>query len=149
MYLFFNTRQLLTDNLYAISNYIITKKSSYIMIISVLDFIFNCNTKSTFIVNLNSYKLNMLSNIALLIFMATFILSLYRNSSIYIEVYTFNLNALSLYLWIGFHIVTRRNNYYLLSNTDVLFDNCSAYSLNNSKFFSKNMIRRYLIILNK
>ena len=134
--------------LYQITNYyycIITKWRFYIVTNSWIDLIQNHTKDCSFLYinNIYTYQSTSLLHSGLIIFII--ILLLYSNFTVYIEVHSFNSYALSMYLWMGSQIINKRPYYYNLfcspySNT--------AYSLNNSRFFTKNILRRYIMLIN-
>lgn len=96
-----------------------------------------------------SYTSICFKNSTLLLFVVLYFL--YKKSYFCLEVNTFNINAFSLYFWLGYQILYQRNYYYHSFDNQVIVTRFSytAYTLSLSKFYCKNMLRRTLILLNK
>nr|YP_010199473.1 hypothetical protein LK036_pgp034 [Gracilariopsis tenuifrons]UAD89331.1 hypothetical protein [Gracilariopsis tenuifrons] len=87
-----------------------------------------------------NYKAFIRANIFSKYFLQMFIILIINLVST-LELNVINLQALSLYYWVGFSIINKRSSYY--SCVDFA---SSAYLLINFKSKSKNLLRRYLLI---
>nr|BCB15000.2 hypothetical protein [Grateloupia asiatica] len=84
-----------------------------------------------------------LVNPGLLIFSIYSLFHIRFTSILVLEVSACNLKAFSLYYWLGFQLIRRRNGYY---NTNYIHNvSNTAYILVNTKVSSRNILARYLL----
>ena len=82
-------------------------------------------------------------NPGLLIFSIYSLLYIRFTSILVLEVSACNLNAFSLYYWLGFQLIRRRNSYYNTNYINMISN--TAYILVNTKVSSENILTRYLL----
>ena len=93
------------------------------------------------ITGLSSYKLTRSQSYSFILF-AIYIVrhcNYYKKQTLFIETKHTNYKALSLYMWVGFHIVQQRNKYYFEKKI-------YGISLLINKVQTKNLWRRFLIL---
>lgn len=93
------------------------------------------------VIELSNYKLTKLQSYSFIIFTIYLILYCkhYKKQILFIETKYTNYEALSLYTWIGCHVIQQRSKYYVK-------ENIHAVSLFLNKIQTKNLWRRFLIL---
>jgi hypothetical protein len=93
------------------------------------------------ITGLSSYKLTQSQSYSFILFTIYIIwhFNYYKKQTLFIETKYTNYEALSLYIWIGFHLIQQRNKYYFEKKIH-------GISLLMNKVQTKNLWRRFLIL---
>jgi hypothetical protein len=93
------------------------------------------------ITGLSSYKLIRSQSYSFILFTIYIIWhsNYYKKQTLFIETKYTNYEALSLYIWIGFHVIQQRNKYYFEKKIH-------GISLLMNKVQTKNFWRRFLIL---
>nr|YP_009511334.1 hypothetical protein [Gracilariopsis longissima]AXI97211.1 hypothetical protein [Gracilariopsis longissima]UAD89127.1 hypothetical protein [Gracilariopsis longissima] len=119
--------------------YILNLRFDYVLIFCIFSYLI-MNDQYIYFYYICNYKAFIRANAVSKYFLQIFIILIINLVST-LELNIINLQALSLYYWLGFSIINKRSSYY----SSVNFVS-SAYLLINVKSRSKNLLRRYLII---
>lgn len=125
--------------------YLITEFPFYVIVNSLI-YITVTNLVNICIDHVYNYTSICLKNSTLFLLILSCLL--HTKSFAYMEIHTFNINAFSLYLWLGYQILHKRLGYYFKNEKVFNTNSYAAYTLTNKKFHCKNMLRRVLVLLN-
>nr|YP_008144811.1 hypothetical protein [Grateloupia taiwanensis]AGO19790.1 hypothetical protein [Grateloupia taiwanensis] len=126
--------------------YLICMEYNYMLINHAymrVSIIFNQYISIDYIKSISSLINNKFVNPGLLIFSIYSLFYIRFTCILVLEVSACNLHAFSLYYWLGFQLIRRRDGYY---NTNYIHNvSNTAYILVNTKVSSRNILIRYLL----